>query len=97
LFERSELSEALAELSERSEKKKVNLLARWRVKRGRSKDERIELKMELRSNLGLRKIKRGRGGTREGENGRILMRSKSILLFLRARAGSLSKSLFFLD
>jgi hypothetical protein len=55
------------------------------VKRGRSKDERIELKMERSSNLGLRKIKRGLGGTREGENGRILMRSKSILLVLRAR------------
>jgi hypothetical protein len=42
-----------------------------------------------------RRTKRRRLESRGRENGRILMRSKSILLFLRARAGSI-KHIFFL-
>jgi hypothetical protein len=46
MFERSELFEALAELTERSEKRKGSLLARWEAKPSRSKDERINQIME---------------------------------------------------
>jgi hypothetical protein len=39
----AELSEPLGELIERSEKRKVNSLARWEPKASRSKNERINL------------------------------------------------------
>jgi hypothetical protein len=58
--------------------------------------ERINFKMELAPVRGRRRTKRCSGGHKERGKGRILMRSKSILLFL-ARAGSNSVYLFFLD
>jgi hypothetical protein len=60
----------------------------------RSQLERINLIMELRSNLGLRKIKRVVGGPKQGMNGSILVLCKSILLFF-ARAGLTKRYLFF--
>jgi hypothetical protein len=68
-----------------------------RVGRGRrSKVERIINKMTRSGNSEKGRIKRVRGGRGRGMNGRILLLCKSILLFLRARAGLLSKLFFFI-
>jgi hypothetical protein len=55
------------------------------------------LKMGLAPIWNRGKIKRVRGRHGSVENGRILMRSKSILLVLRARAGLTKYIFFFLD
>jgi hypothetical protein len=65
----------------------VTALARWEAKPSRSKQERIVNKMgEAQCGVGEHK-KGSRVGASEREKGRILVRSKSILLFFRARAG----------
>jgi hypothetical protein len=64
-------------------------------RRRRSKPERIKIKMEQSSSVGLRNTKSILGGHGGGKNGRILLLRKSILLFLRARAGSLRYIFFF--
>jgi hypothetical protein len=77
----------------------VKSLARWERPKGesRSKTERIKVKNGACPNAGERSIKKVRGRHVGVENGRILMRSKSILLVLRARAGLTKYIFFFLD
>jgi hypothetical protein len=63
----------------------------------RSQLERINLIMELRSNLGLRKIKRVVGGPKQGMNGSILvLKAKVYSCSSRAR-GLLNDISFFIN
>jgi hypothetical protein len=65
--------------------------------RSRSKSERIKLKMELCSSAEEGSTKSILCGARKERGmGSLLLQSKSILLFLRGRAGSTKCILFFL-
>jgi hypothetical protein len=64
--------------------------------RSRSKSERISIKMELCSSAEVGSTKSILCGAREERGmGSLLLRSKSILLFFRARAGSTKCISFF--
>jgi hypothetical protein len=71
VFERSELSEAPAELIERSEKRIVSVLARWEPERRVGANvSGLEIKWGFPSS-GLRRTKRGSSGLKQegkGEN-----------------------------
>jgi hypothetical protein len=82
-----------------SEKRKVEALARWPgVKRqGRSKAERIKIKMLRSSNSGKRRIKRVCVGSSKRGKGRILLLKAKVYSWIFARArGLLNITLFFL-
>jgi hypothetical protein len=90
------LSEANAELIERSEKRTVSVLARWEPERRVGANvSGLEIKWRVAPVRGKGEQKEVLVGSNKREKGRILVRSKSILLFL-ARAGLLEYNSFFL-
>jgi hypothetical protein len=74
-----------------SEKRKVEALARWPgVKRqGRSKTERIKIKMVHSTNSGLRRIKRVCVGSSKSGKGSILLLKAKVYSWIFARTRGL--------
>jgi hypothetical protein len=96
VFERSELSEAPAELSDRREKKNSEPASEVGGRSpSRSKGERIKIKMLRSNNAGWRSIKRGLLGERGRGKWEDTVASQKYTPVFRARARSNNISLFF--